>query len=39
MISLSDSVRMKRWQAYVLLAMSGFAFGTILAKITSALTG
>ena len=34
---LNKTVRMKQWQAFVMLAMTGFAAGTILAKLTTAL--
>lgn len=37
MTSLQDTICMKRWQAYLMLAMSGFAVGTILAKTVAAL--
>lgn len=37
MPSLTEAVFIKRWQAFVLLGMSGFAVGNILAKTTSAL--
>ncbi|WP_291136774.1 hypothetical protein [Erythrobacter sp.] len=33
----SGTVRMKRWQAICLLALSGFAIGTILARTAGAL--
>lgn len=32
MTSLQDTICMKRWQVYLMLAMSGFAVGSILAK-------
>lgn len=37
MQSLNDTICLKRWQAYVLLGTSGFAFGTILARTAEAL--
>lgn len=37
MESLSETVRMKRWQAILLLGFSGFAVGNILAKSTAAM--
>lgn len=35
MTKLTDTIHLKRWQAYLLLAMSGFAVGNILAKTTA----
>lgn len=32
MTALSETVSMKRWQACLLMGMTGFAFGIILAK-------
>ncbi len=37
MTSLTETICLKRWQAYVLLGLSGFAVGNILAKTTAAL--
>ena len=37
MNSLTETVCVKRWHAFVLLAMSGYAVGSIIAKVTSAL--
>lgn len=37
MRSLTDTICMKRWQAYALLALSGFAIGNLLAKTAQAL--
>ena len=37
MTRLNETIRMKRWQACVMLGLSGFAIGNILAKTTSAL--
>jgi hypothetical protein len=37
MTTLTDTICMKRWQAYVLLGMTGFAVGNILSKTASAL--
>lgn len=37
MSSLTETICIKRWQAFVLLGMSGFAAGNILSKTTSAL--
>ena len=37
MTSLTETIRIKRWQAIMLLGMTGFAVGNILAKITTAL--
>lgn len=37
MISLNKPICIKQWQAIVLLAMSGFAVGNVLAKVTTAL--
>jgi hypothetical protein len=37
MKNLTDTISMKRWQAYVLLGMAGFAVGNVLAKTTTAL--
>lgn len=36
MSRLTETICMKRWQAYVLLAMTGFAVGNILAKTATA---
>lgn len=33
---LTDTISMKCWQAYVLMAMAGFAFGTVLSKTSAA---
>lgn len=37
MKTLSDTVSMTRWQAGLLLALSGFAIGNVIAKLTTAL--
>ena len=37
MKSLSETICLKRWQAILLLALSGFAVGNILAKSTATL--
>ena len=37
MKSLTESVCVKRWQLFGLIALAGFATGNILAKITGAL--
>lgn len=37
MKSLQDPVTYKRWQAILLLAASGFACGTVLARIAGAI--
>lgn len=37
MKSLTDTVCVQRWQAFVLLAMTGFAFGTIIARLVDAM--
>ncbi len=37
MNALTQSISLKRWQLFVLLAMTGFAAGNILAKLTTAL--
>lgn len=37
MNSLSETICLKRWQAILLLALSGFAVGNILAKSTAAI--
>ncbi len=37
MSSLTETICMKRWHAYVLLGTSGFAVGTVLARITEAM--
>ena len=37
MKSLSDTICIKRWQAILLLALSGFALGNILAKSAAAI--
>jgi hypothetical protein len=37
MNSLNETVSIKVWQGIALLAASGFAAGTVLAKITTAL--
>ncbi len=37
MKSLTETISIRFWQAITLLGMSGFAIGTILAKITTAL--
>ena len=37
MKSVKDSICIKLWQAYALLALPGFAVGSILAKITNAV--
>lgn len=36
MSRLTDTISMKRWQAYGLIAMTGFAFGNILSKTAAA---
>lgn len=35
MKKLNDTIRLKRWQAYSMIALSGFAIGNLLAKATS----
>jgi hypothetical protein len=37
MKSLNETVSIKIWQGMVLLAASGFAVGTVLARLTTAL--
>jgi len=37
MTNLQESVCIKQWQLFVLLGMSGFAVGNILAKLANAL--
>jgi hypothetical protein len=37
MNSLTETINLKRWHAFALLAMSGYAIGSILAKVTTAL--
>lgn len=37
MSPLNNTVCVKQWQVFVMLAMTGFAVGSILAKITTAL--
>ena len=37
MTSLQDTITMKRWQAYLMLAMSAFAVGNVLARTVAAL--
>jgi hypothetical protein len=37
MTSLTDTISIKRWQALAMLGLSGFAVGTVLAKIAAAL--
>ena len=37
MKSLTETVCLKRWQAFVLLGLSGFAIGNVLAKTVTAL--
>jgi len=37
MTSLTETICMKRWHAYGLIALSGFAIGNILAKTLAAL--
>lgn len=37
MKSLTETITLKRWHAFVLLAMSGYAVGGILAKLATAL--
>ena len=32
MKALNDTIRVKRWHAYAMIAMTGFAVGNILAK-------
>ncbi len=34
---LNETITIKRWQAFALLALSGFAIGTVLAKTVTAL--
>lgn len=34
---MNETIIMKRWQALVLLGLSGFAIGNVLAKLTTAL--
>lgn len=37
MTLLQDTICMKRWQAYLMLVMSGFAVGSTLARVVAAL--
>jgi hypothetical protein len=37
MNSLTETISVKRWHAFVLLAMSGYAVGSIIAKAATAL--
>jgi hypothetical protein len=37
MNSLTETIILERWHAFVLLAMSGYAVGSIIAKVTTAL--
>jgi hypothetical protein len=37
MNSLTETISLKRWHAFVMLAMSGYAVGSIIAKVTTAL--
>jgi hypothetical protein len=37
MNSLTKTISLKRWHAFVLLAMSGYTVGSIIAKVTTAL--
>ncbi len=37
MTDLQKTIRVKQWQLFVMLGMSGFAVGSILAKLTTAL--
>lgn len=37
MNSLTETISIRRWQAFVLVGMSGFAVGNIIAKVTTAL--
>lgn len=37
MNSLTETISRKRWHAFVLLAMSGYTVGSIIAKVTTAL--
>jgi hypothetical protein len=37
MNSLTETISLKRWHAFILLAMSGYAVGSIIAKVTNAL--
>lgn len=34
---MNEIITMKRWQAFLLLGLSGFAIGNVLAKLTTAL--
>lgn len=34
---MNHTITLKRWQAFVLLGLSGFAIGNVLAKLTTAL--
>jgi hypothetical protein len=37
MNSLTETICIKRWQVFVLIGASGYAVGSILAKVTNAL--
>jgi hypothetical protein len=37
MNSLTETISLERWHVFVLLAMSGYAVGSIIAKVTTAL--
>lgn len=37
MNSLAETVCLKRWQLFVLIAMTGFAVGSLLAKASTAM--
>jgi hypothetical protein len=37
MNSLTETISLKRWHAFVLLAMTGYAVGSIIAKVVTAL--
>lgn len=37
MEKLTDTIGLKRWHLYLLVAMTGFATGTIMAKLAAAL--
>jgi hypothetical protein len=37
MKTLNETICIRRWQAHIALALSGFAIGTILARITGSL--
>ena len=37
MKTLTETVCVQRWQVFLMLGLTGFAFGTIIAKIANAL--